>query len=100
MTRLRALLAVTLILGATPLYSQAPDPYLARVKKLLATTPVIDGHNDVPWEIRENKEMPRDVDHYDLRTDLKKEDTDFARMKKGGLGGLLLFLLLSCLVIV
>ena len=87
MTRLRALLAVTLILGATPLYSQAPDPYLARVKKLLATTPVIDGHNDVPWEIRENKEMPRDVDHYDLRTDLKKEDTDFARMKKGGLGG-------------
>jgi membrane dipeptidase len=87
MTRLRISLALTLILSATPLHSQGNDPYLARVRKLLATTPVIDGHNDVPWEIRENKELPRDVDHFDLRTDLKRQDTDFARMKKGGLGG-------------
>ncbi|MHB1310678.1 MAG: dipeptidase [Gemmatimonadaceae bacterium] len=87
MTRLRTVLALSLIFSASSLQSQAPDPYLARVKKLLATNPVIDGHNDVPWEIRENKEMPRDVDHYDLRTNLKKQDTDFARMKQGGLGG-------------
>lgn len=72
---------------ATAAHAQAPDPYLARVKKLLATTPVIDGHNDVPWEIRENREMPRDVDHFDLRTNLKKQDTDLARMRTGGLGG-------------
>ncbi|MBM3906716.1 MAG: dipeptidase [Gemmatimonadetes bacterium] len=67
--------------------AQAPDPFLARVKKLLATTPIIDGHNDVPWEIRYNALRPRDVDHFDLRTDLKAQDTDLARLKKGGLGG-------------
>jgi membrane dipeptidase len=67
--------------------AQSTDPYLARIKQLLATTPVIDGHNDVPWEIRENAEKPRDVDHFDLRTSLKKQDTDLARMRLGGLGG-------------
>ncbi len=76
-----------LLLVAVPALAQSPDPYLARVKKLLATTPIIDGHNDVPWEIRENKEMPRDVDHYDLRTNLKDHDTDLARLKQGGVGG-------------
>lgn len=84
---MRRLALLALIAVATPVLAQAPDPYLARVRKLLATTPIIDGHNDVPWEIRENKELPRDVDHFDLRTDLSKQDTDWARMKRGGLGG-------------
>ena len=84
---MRRIMSFVLLAAALPAFAQTPDPYLARVKKLLATTPVIDGHNDVPWEIRENKEMPRDVDHYDLRTNLKDQDTDFARMKQGGLGG-------------
>ena len=84
---MRRLALFALIVVATSVSAQAPDPYLARVKKLLVTNPVIDGHNDVPWEIRENREKPRDVEHFDLRTDLKKQDTDFARMKKGGLGG-------------
>jgi len=25
----------------------------ARVEKVLASTPLIDGHNDLPWEIRD-----------------------------------------------
>ena len=84
---MRRLALIALIAVATPVLAQAPDPYLARVKKLLATTPVIDGHNDTPWEIRVNKEAPRDVDHYDLRTNLRHQDTDIARMKAGFLGG-------------
>jgi membrane dipeptidase len=84
---MRRLVALFMLATAVSASAQTPDPYLARVKKLLATTPVIDGHNDVPWEIRENREMPRDVDHFDLRTDLKTQDTDLARMKQGGLGG-------------
>ncbi len=84
---MRRVAVFLLLAAALPAFAQAPDPYLVRVKKLLATSPVIDGHNDVPWEIRENAEKPRDVDHFDLRTDLKKHDTDLARMKKGGLGG-------------
>lgn len=84
---MRRLAALGLLVVALPAFAQAPDPYLARVKKLLATTPIIDGHNDVPWEIREHREKPRDVDHFDLRTDLKGFDTDFARLKTGGVGG-------------
>ncbi len=84
---MRRLAAFVLVLAAVPAVAQTPDPYMARVRKILAVTPVIDGHNDVPWEIREAKDLPRDVEHYDLRTDLKTQDTDFARMKKGGLGG-------------
>ncbi|MHB0962594.1 MAG: dipeptidase [Gemmatimonadaceae bacterium] len=84
---MRRLFALSLLAVALPAFAQAPDPYLARVKKLLATTPIIDGHNDVPWEIRENRERPRDVDHFDLRTNLKNQDTDLARLKQGGVGG-------------
>lgn len=84
---MRRLAALSLLVVALPAFAQVPDPYLARVKKLLATTPIIDGHNDVPWEIRENREKPRDVDHFDLRTNLKNQDTDLARLKQGGVGG-------------
>ncbi|HEY3287379.1 MAG TPA: dipeptidase [Gemmatimonadaceae bacterium] len=84
---MRRLLALLLLAAAAAAQAQAPDPYLARVKKLLATTPVIDGHNDVPWEIRYDAQMPRDVDHFDLRTNLRNQDTDLARLKQGGVGG-------------
>jgi len=76
-----------LLFLAIPALAQAPDPYLARARKLLTTSPIIDGHNDVPWEIRENRAAPRDVERFDLRTNLKDQDTDLARMKAGGLGG-------------
>ena len=28
------------------------EDYAARVNRVLAATPLIDGHNDLPWEIR------------------------------------------------
>ncbi|MDP1890838.1 MAG: dipeptidase [Gemmatimonadaceae bacterium] len=84
---MRRFAALSLLVVALPAFAQTPDPYLARVKKLLATSPIIDGHNDVPWEIRENREKPGDVDHFDLRTNLKSQDTDLARLKQGGVGG-------------
>ena len=88
MRRLTSLLLLVVALPAValPAVAQSPDPALARVKKLLATTPIIDGHNDAPWEIRVDKAMPRDVDHYDLSKNLKDHDTDFPRLKKGGVG--------------
>ena len=45
----------------------APDAALEHARKLLRSTPLIDGHNDLPWEIRESKTAPRDVEAYDLR---------------------------------
>ena len=64
------------------LAAQQPDPYLALAKKVLSTTPLIDGHNDLPWRIREDKSMTRDVEAYDLRKRTPGH-TDFDRLRKG-----------------
>jgi membrane dipeptidase len=44
-------LALTLCLPAPGL--AAGTDYEARVQRVLKQTPLIDGHNDLPWEIRE-----------------------------------------------
>ncbi|MGH3992360.1 MAG: dipeptidase [Pseudonocardiaceae bacterium] len=61
------------------------DAALGRARKLLRSTPLIDGHNDLPWTIRESKTAPRDVAAYDLRTHAPGH-TDFDRLKQGRLG--------------
>lgn len=58
----------------------------AHAVELLSSTPLIDGHNDLPWTIREEKGMERDVDAYDLRKRTPHQ-TDIARMRAGRLGG-------------
>ena len=65
--------------------AQSSDPALEHARKLLHSTPLIDGHNDLPWEIRTSKTAPRDVAAYDLRTTTPKH-TDLARMKQGEVG--------------
>jgi len=65
--------------------AQSNDRALERAKKLLRSTPLIDGHNDLPWEIRQQKEAPRDVAAYDLRTRTPGH-TDFARLAQGQVG--------------
>jgi membrane dipeptidase len=79
----------TLLLGmllAAPLAAQGkPDPYLALAKRVLRTTPLVDGHNDLPWRIREDSSMGRDVEAYDLRKSTPGH-TDFARLRRGMVG--------------
>jgi membrane dipeptidase len=53
------------------------------VQRVLATTPLIDGHNDLPWEIRNSAAM--DVAAYDLR-DRTSGHTDIERLRAGGVG--------------
>ena len=65
--------------------AQAPDPALAHARRLLASTILIDGHNDLPWEIRTSKDAPRDVEAYDLRTRTSGM-TDLARLVEGRVG--------------
>jgi membrane dipeptidase len=67
------------------LLSAQTDPALVHARKLLKTTILIDGHNDLPWEIRENPKAPRDVEAYDLRGKGPNE-VDLARLKQGLLG--------------
>ncbi len=91
---MRALETLILLpLFVSPLASQAPagkaltaaDP-LAHAIEILKSTPLVDGHNDLPWAIRESKTAPRDVDAYDLRKKTPHQ-TDVARMRAGHLGG-------------
>ncbi|MEO6443984.1 MAG: dipeptidase [Gemmatimonadaceae bacterium] len=85
--RVPLLALVALVLVAAESGAQAADPHLARARRILRTTPLVDGHNDLPWYIREDfKEAPRDVDAYDLRK-TTPGNTDIARLRKGMVGG-------------
>jgi membrane dipeptidase len=65
---------------------RAEDPALEHARMLLARHPVIDGHNDLPWTIREKTGAPGDVAAYDLRR-RTEGDTDLERLRAGGVGG-------------
>ena len=65
--------------------AQNADRALERARKILRSTPLIDGHNDLPWEIRQQKEAPRDVADYDLRSRTPGH-TDLARLAQGQVG--------------
>jgi membrane dipeptidase len=80
------LLAIAFIAPALmTLQAQAADPLMARAMRLLKDAPIIDGHNDYPWEVRTKANL--DVDAFDPRTPLPKLMTDFARLRAGGVGG-------------
>ena len=59
----------------------------AAVREILKTTPLIDGHNDLPWALRQNFDSdPHAVDlseNQDAATDLH---TDMPRLRAGGVG--------------
>jgi membrane dipeptidase len=57
----------------------------ARALRVLRKSPVIDGHNDLPWRIREDSLHPGDVVAYDLRTHVPGM-TDLARLETGHVG--------------
>lgn len=57
-----------------------------RVRAVLAAAPVIDGHNDLPWELRER--VRYDLDVIDIAHDQTGIGlhTDIPRLRKGGVG--------------
>jgi len=65
--------------------AQTSSPDLARVRKVLRSVPLIDGHNDLPWRIRAEVTPPRDVAAYDLRQHTSGH-TDLARLAAGQVG--------------
>ncbi|MGZ8297544.1 MAG: dipeptidase [Allosphingosinicella sp.] len=91
MTMMRCLpilLAGALIATATGAAAPAQTPE-RRVERVLAKTPVIDGHNDLPWEIRDAYDFwrkPLDLDSDTSRLESRLQ-TDLPRMRKGGVGG-------------
>ncbi len=63
---------------------ETSDPDLATAYRVLSTTPLIDGHNDLPWRIRE--QTGGDVEAYDLRGRTSGH-TDIPRLRRGMVGG-------------
>ena len=65
------------------------EQLLARVHAILADTPLIDGHNDIPWQYRQR--AGNDLDRLDLGADLTQLDnpthTDIPRLRAGRVGG-------------
>lgn len=59
------------------------------VAKVLKTSPVIDGHNDLFIHYFDCKTCPRDLDAYRIDT-INKGHTDIPRMRKGGVGAVLM----------
>lgn len=66
----------------------------ARVDRVLAATPLIDGHNDLPWELRKRYhskldaiDLARDTSRLPHAADLPALMTDIPRLRAGKVGG-------------
>ncbi|MGW6156007.1 dipeptidase [Streptomyces sp. NPDC055144] len=58
---------------------------LERARAILADFPVVDGHNDLPWALRE--QVAYDMDARDIAVDQSAHlHTDLARLRAGGVG--------------
>ena len=62
----RSLFALFILLMPASAMGQT-DKSLDHARAIIKAAPIIDGHNDLAWEIRTNKTAPFDVDAYDLR---------------------------------
>jgi membrane dipeptidase len=59
--------------------------HLARATELLAAHPIVDGHNDLPWALRE--QVRYDLDRRDIAADQSESlHTDIPRLRRGGVG--------------
>jgi membrane dipeptidase len=79
--------------NAAPSPPPADAALRARVDRVLAATPLIDGHNDLPWEIRtrvasrlEKLDLNRDQSAL-LNTEGTPLMTDIVRLRAGRVGG-------------
>jgi membrane dipeptidase len=80
--------ALALTLLAAPAAAQQIDPKVqARIDRILKKTPLIDGHNDLPEQLRENYKSS--VDGLASGGAERKEPlmTDMARLRAGRVGG-------------
>ena len=82
LTRLALVILLLLPMSTT----QQPDTALIeRAQALHKEVPLIDGHNDYPWAVREN--VAGDVEKLDISQSQPSIMTDIARLRAGGVGG-------------
>ncbi len=76
-----------------PLSTWAAEDYQHRVEQVLLRTPLIDGHNDLPWEIRERYksdfaaiDLASDTHRLPVTGDQAAIMTDIPRLRAGHVG--------------
>lgn len=87
------MLRILCLLLCLPLTTWAAEDYQNRVERVLQQTPLIDGHNDLPWEIRDR--FKSDVAAVNLASDTRHLPvgegqaalmTDIPRLRAGHVG--------------
>ena len=87
------MLRILCLLLCLPLTTWAAEDYQHRIEQVLVQTPLIDGHNDLPWEIRER--FKSDVAAVNLMADTSRLPveagqaalmTDIPRLRAGHVG--------------
>ena len=81
----KALLVALLVTPIAVVQTQSNDALLERARKLHKEVPLIDGHNDYPWELRQKAK--RDFRNLDISKPQPSVMTDIARLRAGGVGG-------------
>jgi membrane dipeptidase len=82
------MLATALFAGESPTASNVESTMEAEIRELLREVPLIDGHNDLPWQFRKRG---GDLNAIDLRVNNRNAKpplaTDIPRLRAGGIGG-------------
>jgi membrane dipeptidase len=89
-----ALCALCILLLMARSGGAAGTDYAVRIDRVLAATPLIDGHNDLPWEIRSRFgsdlsriDLAADTAHLPFPADGAPLMTDIPRLRAGRVGG-------------
>jgi membrane dipeptidase len=87
------MLRILCLMICLPLTTWAAEDYQHRVDQVLSQTPLIDGHNDLPWEIRERFKsdlgavnLAADTRHLPVEAGQAALMTDIPRLRAGHLG--------------
>ena len=85
---MRSLFLAAALLAAMPADAQPIDPKVqARIDRILKQTPLIDGHNDLPWALRQDHDGSVEGLASGTDTRAKPLMTDMARLRAGRVGG-------------
>jgi membrane dipeptidase len=79
------LLAWLVLVVSTFQLAAAQNDLLARARARHRASPLVDGHNDYPWALRQNNEE-RDLNKLDIRVPQPTLMTDIPRLRAGGVG--------------
>ena len=86
---MRSFVLLAAMLIASPAAAQQPiDPKVqARIDRILKKTPLIDGHNDLPWALRQDHGQSAEGLESGTGKREKPLHTDMQRMRAGRVGG-------------